>query len=77
VTTTTPGATVEVRTGEAGTGDLDAFPVAAAGTLTGTDEVTFDAPVTTRFVLVWVTGLVPSDDGFNASIAEVAPLAAG
>ena len=76
VTTTTPGATVEVRTGPAATGDLDAFPVAASGTLTGTDELAFDAPVTTRWVLVWVTGLVPADDGFNASIAEVAPLAA-
>lgn len=77
LTTTTPGATVEVRTGQAATGDLDAFPVAATGTLTGTDELPFDAPVTTRYVLVWVTGLVPSDGGFSASIAEVAPLAAG
>jgi hypothetical protein len=77
VTTTTPGATVEVRTGEAGTGSIDDFPVAAGGTLTGTDELAFDAPVTTRWVLVWVTGLVPAEGGFNASIAEVAPLTAG
>jgi hypothetical protein len=77
VTTTTPGATVEVRTGEAGTGSIDDFPVAAGGTLTGTDELAFDAPVTTRWVLVWVTGLVPAEGGFNASIAEVTPLAAG
>jgi hypothetical protein len=77
LTTSSPGATVEVRTGESQSTDLDAFPVAAGGTLTGTDELAFDAPVTSRYLLVWVTGLVPGDDGFSAGIAEVAPLTAG
>ncbi|WP_448614940.1 hypothetical protein [Modestobacter sp. URMC 112] len=76
VTTPTPGATVEVRTGGSGDGALDDYAVAANGTLTGTDELTFAEPVTTRWVLVWVTGLVESGDGFSAGIAEVAPLAA-
>ncbi|MBY3553735.1 hypothetical protein HGI15_10030 [Modestobacter lapidis] len=77
LTTTTPGATVEVRTGAAAGGELDDFPVAAAGTLAGTDELAFEEPVTARYVLVWVTGLVPADEGFSATIAEVAPLTAG
>ena len=75
--TGTAGATVEVRTGDSADGELDAYPVAAQGELTGTDDLTFDEPVTTRYVLVWVTGLVPVDEGFSADVAEVAPLAAG
>jgi hypothetical protein len=77
VATTTPGASVEVRTGEAGTGELDDFPVAATGTLGGADDLAFDAPVTTRWVLVFVTGLAPADDGFRADLTEVVPLTAG
>ncbi len=75
--TGTAGATVEVRTGADAEGDLDAFPVAAQGELTGTDDLSFTEPVTTRYVLVWVTGLVPVEEGFSADVAEVAPLAAG
>ncbi len=77
VTTTTPGVTVEVRTGGAASGALEAFPVAAAGTVGGTAELTLDEPVTTQYVLVWVTGLVPADDGFAGTLAEVAVTAAG
>jgi putative peptidoglycan lipid II flippase len=71
ITTTLPGAAVEVRTGGTPNGDLKAFPVAATGTLTGTDDLTFDSPVTARYVLVWVTGLVKTDGGFTADLAEV------
>ena len=39
--------------------------------------MTFGKPVTSRYVLVWVTGLVPSDGGFSADLAEVAVHAAG
>jgi hypothetical protein len=46
ITTTLPGATVEVRTGGAADGDLDAFPVATSGELTGTDDLAFPSPVT-------------------------------
>jgi len=75
--TTLPGATVEVRTGGTPDGDLDAFAVAASGELTGTDELAFAEPVTTRYVLVWVTGLVADGDGFTADLAEVTVTAAG
>ena len=77
ITTTLPGSTVEVRTGSAPTGALEAFPVAATATLTGTDEVALSAPVTARYVLVWVTGLTQVADGFQADLAEVAVTAAG
>ena len=74
--TDTPGATVEVRTGSSADGELDSYPVAAEGELTGTDDLTFAEPVTTRYVLVWVTGLVSQDEGFSADLSEVTPVAA-
>jgi putative peptidoglycan lipid II flippase len=77
ITTTLPGTAVEVRTGGTPDGDLDAFTVAASGELTGTDELPFDSAVSTRYVLVWVTGLVSTDGGFTGDIAEVTVAAAG
>jgi putative peptidoglycan lipid II flippase len=77
ITTTLPGTAVEVRTGGTPDGELDAFRVAASGELTGTDDLTFDSPVSTRYVLVWVTGLVSTDGGFTGDIAEVTVTAAG
>ena len=77
ITTTLPGSTVEVRTGSAPTGALEAFPVAATARLTGTDDIALSAPVTARYVLVWVTGLTQVADGFQADLAEVAVTAAG
>ena len=77
ITTTLPGATVEVRTGGAADGDLDAFPVATSGELTGTDDLAFASPVSARYVLVWVTGLVDSGEGFSADLAEVGITTAG
>ncbi|WP_091541981.1 hypothetical protein [Modestobacter sp. DSM 44400] len=77
VLTTLPGTTVEVRTGDDPNGDLDSFPVAVSGELTGTDQFAFPSPVATRYVLVWITGLVQSDGNFTGSLAEVTPLAAG
>ncbi|MGY1690123.1 hypothetical protein [Geodermatophilus sp. SYSU D01105] len=71
LTTNTPGATVEVRTGGSPDGALDDFPVQASGELEESTDLTFDAPVTSRYVLVWVTGLVSSGDGFSADVAEV------
>ncbi len=76
ITTDTPGATVEVRTGSSSGGGLDSFPVAASGELTGTDDLGFAEPVTTRYLLVWVTGLVQDGDGFRADLAEVTPVPA-
>jgi putative peptidoglycan lipid II flippase len=77
LTTTLPGSTVEVRTASTPGTTLDAFPVAASGRLTGTDQLAFSAPVTARYVLVWVTGLVSGSDGFAADLAEVTVTAAG
>jgi len=71
LTSPTPGATVEVRTGATTAADLDGFPVAGTATLTGDDAVPFAAPVTARYVLVWVTGLVEADGGFAAGVSEV------
>jgi hypothetical protein len=66
-----------VRTGDDPNGDLASFPVATSGALTGTDQLVLPAPVTTRYVLVWVTGLVQTAQGFTGSLAEVTPQAAG
>ncbi|WP_138731916.1 hypothetical protein [Modestobacter excelsi] len=77
LTTTLPGSTVQVRTGSSPDGDLEAFPVAGTATLAGTDDIAFSAPVTARYVLVWVTGLTGVPDGFQADLAEVAVTAAG
>ncbi len=77
VTSTTPGATVEIRTGDSSDGELDSYATAGSGAVEGTSEFTFDEAVTTRYVLVWVTGLVEGGDGFNAGLAEVSILSAG
>ncbi|SDO04003.1 protein kinase family protein [Geodermatophilus sp. DSM 45219] len=70
------GATVEVRAGDQPDGDLESYAVVASGAV-GSGELTFDEPVTTRYVLLWVTGLVPSDGGFSAEITEVSLTPAG
>jgi hypothetical protein len=77
ISTTTPGATVEVRTADQPADDLAGFKPAAHGKLDATTDLTFDKPVKARFVLVWITGLVQSDNGFSADLAEVAVHAAG
>ena len=66
-----PGSTVEIRTGSAPDGDLDSFAVAATGTVKDGTDLSFDKPVTARYVLVWITGLVPVDKSFQADLAEV------
>jgi len=77
ISTTLPGATVEVRTGGTADDDLDAFTVAATGTLGGTADLAFGSAVTSRYVLVWVTGLVEADGEFTADLAEVSVRTAG
>jgi hypothetical protein len=71
LTTSTPGIKVEVRTGEDPDADLDSYAVGATGTVDGTTDLTFDKPAKGRFLLVWVTGLVPSEGGFQGDLAEV------
>jgi hypothetical protein len=77
ITSTTPGATVEIRTGDSPDGQLDSYATAGSGTLEGTTEFGFDETTTARYVLVWVTGLVEDGDGFVADLAEVEVLSAG
>jgi hypothetical protein len=77
ISTTAPGATVEIRTADEPADELDGFEPAADGTLEDSTELAFDEPVTARFVLVWITGLVRSADGFSAAIGEVTVHAAG
>ena len=43
----------------------------ADGELGDAADLSFDEPVTTRYVLLWLTGLAPSDGGFSAEVAEV------
>nr|WP_211660897.1 protein kinase family protein [Modestobacter muralis] len=75
--TSKPGSTVEIRTGGTPDSDLTDFTVAASGDLAGTDDLAFQAPITTRYVLVWVTGLVPEGSTFSADLAEVTFRSAG
>ncbi|HEY7814279.1 MAG TPA: hypothetical protein VIC62_13640, partial [Nakamurella sp.] len=78
VTSTTPGATVEIRTGADPHGSLDSFGTAAGGTVQGAaTDLHFTKTVSSRYVLVWITGLVPSNGAFSADLAEVAVHAAG
>jgi eukaryotic-like serine/threonine-protein kinase len=77
LTTDTPGATVEIRTGDAAGKRLDDFDAGPADTLQGNTDLAFDKPVTARYVLVWITGLVPTADGFSADLSEIVVHAAG
>ena len=76
ITSTAPGATVEIRTAAEPADALDGFDPAADGTVGDGTEFAFEEPVDARFVLVWITGLVSSENGFSADIAEVAVNAA-
>ncbi|SEP12345.1 protein kinase family protein [Trujillonella endophytica] len=77
ITTNTPGASMEVRVGGGPGADLAEWTVGASGTVDGSTELAFDEPVTTRYLLVWVTSLAETEGGFSADIAEVALRPAG
>jgi hypothetical protein len=77
IETPTPGATVEIRTGDEVGGSLDDFDAAATGTLEDSTDLAFDDAVEARYVLVWITGLVDDADGFSARIGEVTVTTAG
>lgn len=74
ITTTLPGAMVEIRTGtEAQAGSLDAYPVVVPDTqLTGETTITLPEGTKTRYVVVWITKLVPQENYYQASLSEVA-----
>jgi eukaryotic-like serine/threonine-protein kinase len=77
ITTPRPGAIVEIRTGDEPATELEGYDVAADGTLEESTELAFDSPVTAKYVLVWITGLVQSEEGFSATISEITVNAAG
>jgi hypothetical protein len=77
LSSTVPGANVEIRTAEEPAANLDGFSVAADGTVEESTDLAFEEPVTARFVLVWITGLVPTENGFSADISDVTVNAAG
>jgi hypothetical protein len=77
LTSIAPGATVEIYTGDTAATELDGFDRATDGTIKGETGLAFDEPVSARYVLVWITALVPSDGGFSADIAEIAVQPAG
>jgi len=77
VTSMAPGATVEARTGNDPHGSLDSFTTDASGTVQGGTDLHFTKAVSSRYVLVWITGLVPNNGSFSADLAEVAIHAAG
>jgi hypothetical protein len=77
VTSIQSGATVEARTGSDPHGSLDSFTTDATGTVKGATDLHFTKTVSSRYVLVWITGLVPTNGTFSADLAEVANHAAG
>jgi hypothetical protein len=77
LTSTAPGASVEVYTGDTAATELNGFDLATDGTIQGETALTFDEPVAARYVLVWITGLVQSGGGFTADIAEITVQPAG
>ncbi|MCW2635153.1 MAG: uncharacterized protein JWQ99_1520 [Blastococcus sp.] len=76
VAATMTGSTVEIRTGNSPDGNLDSFAVAASGKVAGSTDLAFAKPATARYVLVWITGLVPVENKFQADLAEVTVKAA-
>jgi serine/threonine protein kinase len=77
ISTTLAGSAVEVRTGASPEGPLTGFTVQGTATLDGTTTVRFTKAVSARYVLVWITKLVPSEGGFAANLAEVSVQHAG
>ncbi len=77
LSTTLPGSTVEIHAASGTDGALEDWPLLAKGTLEESTDLSFEETATTRYVLVWVTGLVESEGAFEANLAEVELLAAG
>lgn len=72
ISTTTPGAVVEIRTGAGTTGAIGDFTgVAGPVTLEASTEIPVPEGTSTQYVLVWITQLVPQGGSFQASLSEV------
>lgn len=71
ITTTLPGATVEVRTGTGTTGTLEDFTGIVASELQMNTEIPVPEGTKSQYVLIWITQLVPQQGYFQASLSEV------
>ncbi len=79
LTLLTPGGTVEVRAAPEDATEVPAEPDAFAVVQTLADpvvspSVTFEAPVTTRFLLVWFTELPQFEGNYKNGVANVVVL---
>jgi hypothetical protein len=45
--------------------------VAGANGAGGKTDLTLDEPVTTQYLVVWLTSLPPTDDGYRGRVAEI------
>jgi hypothetical protein len=67
-----PGVDVELRVADEPFDDVDAYPVVGAVERgEAVERIVPDSPVTTRYVLVWLTRLPPEGDGFRGSVREL------
>lgn len=72
ILTNLPGATVEIRTGSGTSGTIDDFAVVGGPVeLDSSTEIPVAEGTTTRYVLVWITELVPQQGYFQAALSEV------
>ena len=68
-----PGTQVEIRVADSAQPALSETQTVAAGTLEGErTELTLDSPVSTQYVVVWITGLSGQAPEFQSQIAELA-----
>jgi tRNA A-37 threonylcarbamoyl transferase component Bud32 len=71
--TTTPGISYEVRVADSPAPRVDGWrPAGAVASASALQEVRFAEPVTTRYVLVWITGLQPQRGRFAAGFSAMA-----
>lgn len=71
ISTTLPGATVEIRTGGGKTGTIDQFTSVASAELQLSTEIPVPEGTSSQYVLIWITELVPQQGYFQASLSEV------
>lgn len=73
ITTPTPGITVQVLTSDVAADALAGYTAVTPPTpVSGSTVLTLAKPVTARFVVVWISALVPQPDGqFQAALSEV------
>ncbi|WP_051132697.1 murein biosynthesis integral membrane protein MurJ [Nocardia paucivorans] len=72
ITSTSPGTSVEIRTSPTASPTLDQTQLIGTAQLgDGVTEIPLQAAQSTRYVLIWITGLGNADGQFQTSIAEI------